>query len=177
MNKESFYPLLSPREVIEAGSFGGSYFGMLDLRTNGDYNNMFNEIFNGLDISLYEGETYKPRLNKFKTRSGMPYEYWKEKGWMHEDDPYGWFEWYCKYYLGRRHEDDKRQIQRWKEFCGINGRWRKLIYRKIYESGRWDISPRIQQSLLHWGYYVNEIDYNQWIKSTNHKYKKISYDK
>ena len=109
----------------------------------------------------------------FKVRSGMNYDYWTEMNWMHPDDPYGWFEWYLKYFNGRRHEDDDRQIRRWQDFCGVNGRWRKRIYQRIYETGGWgalanqDVSPRIQQSLLHWGYMVNKNDYEQWLTLNN----------
>ena len=92
---------------------------------------------------------------------------WEEKGWIHEDDPRGWFEWYCKFFLGRRHEDDQRQIKRWNAFCGINGRWRNAIYKKIFIercmiSQSLHVSPRIQQSLLHWSYIVNEKDFEIW---------------
>ena len=165
MSQLDFYPLLSPREVIERGAFGGCYFGMfIEEYTNYDYNSLFDYHFDGLDTSLYEGETYKPRLNKFKVRSGMDYNYWKEMKRMHEDDPYGWFEWYCKYTQGRRHEDDDRQIRRWQDFCGVNGRWRKRIYKRMIETGNWNVSPRIQQSLLHWGYEVNMLDFEQYVK-------------
>ena len=98
----------------------------------------------------------------------MDYEYWKEMNWMHEDDPYGWFEWYCKYTLGRRHEDDDRQITRWQNFCGKNGRWKDRIYSNIYKTKDWKVSPRIQQSLLHWGYFVNDYDFEHW-KYLNNK--------
>ena len=151
--------------MIEAGAFGGCYFGKeIEEYTNYDYQKLFDYHFDGLDISSYLGETYKPKLNKFKIRSGMDYEYWKEMGWMHEDDPYGWFEWYCKYDMGRRHPDDDRQIRRWKDFCGVNGRWRNRIYSRLFETQDINVSPRIQQSLLHWGYKVNLNDYNEWKK-------------
>ena len=89
------------------------------------------------------------------------------KGWIHKDDPRGWFEWYCKYYLGRSHEDDQRQIKRWLAFCGPNGRWRNMIYNKIQLAGcdvdcSMQVSKRIQQSLLHWSYVVNDEDYQIW---------------
>ena len=165
MSRLTFNPILTPREVIQYGAFGGNYFGV-DVGANlDDYKELFEYHFKGLDTSLYLGETYKPKVNKFKIRSGMNYEYWKEMGWMDEDDPYGWFEWYIKYFNGRRHPDDNRQISRWQDFAGRNGRWRKNIYKKIYDTGDWNVSPRIQQSLLHWGYKVNEGDYNLWLNS------------
>lgn len=157
-----FNPRLSPREIIERGAFGGNYFGV-DVGANlEDYKELFECHFKGLDEELYLGKKYQPKKNCFKIRSGMDYEYWKRMGWMHERDPYGWFEWYCKYSIGLRGNDDNRQISRWHAFAGIEGRWRNNIYKKIYETGDWNISPRIQQSLLHWGYEVNEDDYNLW---------------
>ena len=163
MSKLVFNPLLSPREIVEYGAFGGCYFGLeIEEYTNYDYQNLFNKLFDGLDTKLYLGEKYSPKLNQFKLRSGMDYEYWKEMNWMHERDPYGWFEWYCKYSMGIRGEDDNRQISRWQDFCGTNGRWRNRIYSRIEETDDWDISPRIQQSLLHWGYFVNDYDYEHW---------------
>ena len=171
MSKYDFYPMLSAREIIEQGAFGGCYFGLpIEEYTNYEYTELFNYHFDGLDTSLYLGETYKPRMNKFKIRSGMPYEYWRDMNWMHEDDPYGWLEWYCKYSMGRRHPDDDRQIRRWQDFCGVNGRWRHNIYKKIHESGDWTIGKRVQQSLLHWGYMVNEDDYIQWKIKNNKAY-------
>ena len=163
MSKLYFKPIITPRQVIEAGAFGGNYFGV-DVGANlEDYKELFKYHFDGLDTSLYLGEKYSPKLNAFKTRSGMPYEYWKEMGWMNERDPYGWFEWWCKYEMGQRGNDDDRQIIRWQNFCGISGRWRLDIYRKIdNNNGNYNISRRVQQSLLHWGYVVNEEDYDLW---------------
>ena len=162
MSSFEFRPNLTPRQIIERGAFGGNYFG-IDVGANlDDYKELFDYHFKGLDTSLYLGETYKPRLNRFKVRSGMDYAYWKQMGWMHERDPYGWFEWYCKYSMGLRGEDDNRQISRWQDFTDVNGRWRNNIYKKIYETDDWNVSPRIQQSLLHWGYEVNKEDYNLW---------------
>lgn len=169
MSSLEFNPILTPHAIIEEGAFGGCYFGLpIEEYSSYEYQELFDYHFNGLDTSLYLGETYKPKLNKFKIRSGMDYDYWKDMGWMHQDDPYGWFEWYCKYFMGRRHPDDDRQIRRWQDFCGVNGRWRKRIYSRIYETGDWNVSPRIQQSLLHWGYIVNQDDFDQW-KYLNNK--------
>ena len=161
----NFNPNLSPKEVILLGSFGGSYFGFpIEEHIDYNYQELFNYHFKELDTALYLGEVYKPRLNQYKVRSGMGYQYWKDMGWMHKDDPYGHFEWYCKYSMGRRHEDDERQIKRWNGVCGPNGRWRNRIYKMIHETGNWNISPRIQQSLQHWGYQVNQEDYELYLQ-------------
>ena len=162
MSNYQFNPNLTPRQIIEAGAFGGNYFGV-DVGANlDDYKELFKIHFDGLDTSLYLGEKYSPKKNRYGVRSGMDYNYWKEMGWMHQRDPYGWFEWYCKYSIGLRGNDDNRQISRWQDFTGTNGRWRNAIYKRIYETKDWNISPRIQQSLLHWGYKVNEEDYMMW---------------
>lgn len=170
MSNLKFNPILTPRQVIEAGAFGGCYFGLpIEEYTNYEYIELFEFHFKGLDTSLYLGETYKPKINAFKVRSGMPYDYWKDMGWMHDRDPYGWFEWWCKYDMGMRGEDDDRQIRRWQDFCGDKGRWRNNIYKKLHESGDdWSVAKRVQQSLLHWGYAINENDYDQW-KVINNK--------
>lgn len=163
MTLHKFNPILTPREILLQGAFGGSYFGIEDLQGDWNYQKLF-DTFGDVPEERYLGKKYSPKLNKFKVKSGMPYAYWLEMGWMHEDDPYGWFEWYCKYFAGRRHLDDERQIRRWEEFCGVNGRWRKRIYRMIYESQDWEVSSRIQQSLLHWGYKVNRTDYEYYLE-------------
>ena len=158
-----FKPYLTPKDILMNRAFGGSYFGIEDLQGDYDYQSLFQETLSGVPTTFYLQPKYNAGLNHFKTKSGMGYQYWVDKGWMHKDDPYGWFEWYLKYHNGRRHEDDQRQISRWNGVCGPNGRWRKRIYKNIYETRNWDISPRIQQSLLHWGYMVNQTDYQLYL--------------
>lgn len=165
MNKLEFNPMLSPKEILLKGAFGGSYFGIEDLQGDYNYQSLFEETLIGVPSYLYLGNKYKPKMNKFKTRAGMSYEFWVSKNWIHKDDPYGWFEWYLKYYNGRRHPDDERQIKRWDDFCGSNGRFKTRIYKMILEKGDWNASPRTQQSLLHWGYEINEKDFNEYKSS------------
>ena len=159
---KDFCPALSPIQMLKEGVFGGSYFGIEALEGDSDYSTLFKRALPDVPIDLYLNKTYITKLNKFKVKSGTSYEYWREMKWIHDDDPYGWFEWYIKYYNGRRHPDDSRQIKRWNDFCGENGWWRRRIYKMIHQTGDWDISPRIQQSLLHWGYLVNSKDFQQY---------------
>ena len=117
---------------------------------------------------FYCSKKYRSEVNLFKIKSGQSQKEWEDKGWIHRDDPRGWFEWYCKYHMGRRHEDDARQIKRWAAFCGPKGRWRNRIYSQINLAGcsietSQNISRRIQQSLLHWSYIVNDADYRSWL--------------
>ena len=164
MDDTSFIPNLTPREVIEAGAFGGSYFGLKIDESEDDYSDIFESLFSGVSTRLYLGVKYSPKLNKFGITSGKSYKYWKDMKWMRSQDPRGWFAWYCNYYLGRRSSDDERQIKRWQDFCGMNGRWKNNLYSKIHRTGDWNISPRIQQSLLHWAYQANVEDYEVWLK-------------
>lgn len=167
-----FYPNNTPSQMLRQGVFGGSYFGDSTINTNNyDYSDLFKSFDPDISQEMYLGSKYSRKVNKFKVHSGMSYEYWKGKGWMNDRDPYGAFEWYCKYFIGIRGEDDDRQIRRWQDFAGVKGRWRNNIYKKIYETGDWHTSPRIQQSLLHWFYTVNEEDYQLWKVMTNKIYK------
>ncbi len=160
-----FSPHLSPREMLLKGVFGGNYFAETTLS-----NEVLSRWFGDLEVSLYRSSTYNTEINYFKIRSGQSLREWNDNGWIHPDDPNGWFEWYCKYHAGRRHEDDSRQIKRWNAFCGPSGRWKNIIYGKIHSAGvpfalSRAVSPRIQQSLLHWSYLVNEKDYLTWCES------------
>ena len=164
MTNIEFNPMLTPKEMLLKGIFGGTYFSKLIYIKDFPKN-----WFDKLDKRNYLSENYIIEINYFKVKSGLSQKEWEDKGWIHQDDPRGWFEWYCKYFLGRRHEDDERQINRWLAFCGPKGRWRNIIYKKIYNAGceiedSFNISRRIQQSLLHWSYMVNKIDYQNWIK-------------
>jgi hypothetical protein len=161
----SFDPMLTPKEMLNKGIFGGTYFAELI-----NYQNYPKDWFKGLSKECYISDKYLAEMNYFKIKSGQTQKEWEEKGWIHEDDPRGWFEWYCKYFLGRRHQDDERQIKRWSAFCGPKGRWRSIIYSKIYNEGcgikfSEKVSPRIQQSLLHWSYIVNNKDFENWKKT------------
>jgi len=166
MDNSTFLPNVTPREVIQSGAFGCSYFGIAIDDSEDDYTDLFESLFKGLDTRLYLLPKYSPKSNKFGIRSGKDYRYWKDMKWINSHDPRGWFQWYCNYSLGRRCSDDERQIMRWQDFCGVKGRWRSNIYSRIHATGDWNISPRIQQSLLHWGYKVNQEDYQLWL-STN----------
>ena len=87
------------------------------------------------------------------------YIYIVSTGWIRAQDPYGWFQWYCRFYMGRRTEDDTRQIKRWKSF---DGRWKSnlvnQIKRKKTSFDDFSVSPTIRQSLLHWGIEITKKD-------------------
>ena len=100
-------------------------------------------------------QEYDKNINYYKVEVGTSYEYWMEKNWIKEDvDPYGWIEWYCNFYNGRRTHDDIRQINRWKKSAGPTGRFKNQLQNKVNElrSNSEKIYPRLRQTLLHWAY-------------------------
>ena len=151
------------------GSFGGTYFHPTERNIAIDVNEFPSDWFEGLPTEFYYSKKYNRKVNYFKTKCGQSQEEWEKNGWINPIDPRGWFQWYCRYYIGRRCEDDERQIRRWLNFAGEKGRWRNYIYTQIHKNGG-DISDEsyslgARQSLLHWGYKVNEKDYEIWKKS------------
>ncbi len=87
----------------------------------------------------------EPGLNYFKVAASKPLVYWEAKGWIREQDPLGWFQWYCRYWLGRRSEDDERQIKRWKAMSRHVAQVKKHCAK-----GDLSCRPRQRQALLHW---------------------------
>jgi hypothetical protein len=132
-----FEPQLTPAQLLEMGVFGGKY--MTDCRAEFPA-----EWFAKAKLSP---AGRNPELNFFGVDASKPLSYWREKGWIHEDDPRGWFQWYCRYYQGRRHTDDERQIKRWR-----NMRRHVSQVKKNCMRGDLLCRPRQRQALLHWAY-------------------------
>ena len=133
----AFQPELSPPELLTLGVFGGKY--MTDCR---------NEFpSNWFDKAKLSPKKRDSSLNFFGVDASKPLSYWQEKGWIHPDDPRGWFQWYCRYFMGRRHEDDDRQIRRWR-----NMRRHVAQLRRHCVAGDLLCRPRQRQALLHWAY-------------------------
>ena len=130
--------------------------------------------FQGLDIDKQVASpTYDKKVNKYKVKCGSSLEAWEGSGWIVEQDPYGWFQWYCRYCTGRRTEDDARQIGRWLKLAGPNGRFRRTLMNKIIKNNTtyddFSISPVIRQVLLHWGYQLTKKDLDQYKKTQKSK--------
>lgn len=132
-----FKPELTPKEMLSLGVFGGKY--MTDCKDE-----FPRSWYTSVKLSPQKRD---PSINYFKIDASQPLKVWREKRWIHPDDPRGWFQWYCRYYQGRRHEDDMRQIQRWK---GIK---RHVIQiQKNCKRGDRDCRRKQRQALLHWAY-------------------------
>ena len=123
--------------MLELGVFGGSYF-------TDDKSEYPADWFTHAKLS----KTLDPKCNYFGVNASQPLSVWQKKGWIHPSDPKGWFQWYCRYYLGRRlPEEDERQIKRW-HAMGRHITQIKNNCRKGDETCR----PRQRQAVLHWAY-------------------------
>jgi hypothetical protein len=133
-----FTPDLTPAEMLRLGVFGGKY--MTDCRDEFPA-----PWFAGARLAT--GKRDK-RLNFFRVDASQPLAAWRAKEWIHPDDPRGWFQWYCRYWMGRRMPDeDRRQIDRWK---AIRRHIRQV--EKHCERGDLSCRPRQRQAILHWAY-------------------------
>ncbi len=132
-----FKPQLSPREMLQLGVFGGKY--MTDCR--GEFPASW---FARARLSPQGKE---PSLNFFGVDASQPLSVWRKKGWIYHEDPRGWFQWYCRYYSGRRCPDDDRQIGRW-----IAIRRHVAQIRHHCRKGDLNCRRRQRQALLHWAY-------------------------
>lgn len=136
-----FKPELSPKEMLELGVFGGKYM-------NDCIKEFPSAWFKKAKMSLEKN----PKLNFFGVNASQSLSAWKKNGWIHPDDPRGWFQWYCRYFMGRRHEDDQRQIKRWRAIS------RHIIQiKKNCELGDWSCRKRQRQAVLHWAYDSREM--------------------
>ena len=119
-----------------------------------------------IDQKFYCSSYYDVTFNKYCVKCGTSLGFWENKGWINEIDLYGWFQWYFRYWLGRRWKDDKRQINRWKKSVS---RFRVKLVKMIEVTGGkledYSISPKIRQILLHWVMNLTEKDF--FINSTN----------
>lgn len=161
---KDFKPNRTPEEVLRAGGFGGTYFRpIVSAVTNVRYN-ASDVLKDTVEPSWIEGlnkarmltsSTYRTEVNKFGVKCGGSLGMWESSGWIADSDPYGWFQWYCRFYSGRRCSDDARQISRWLKSAGPKGRFRSQLCNKVLAAKkRYDdisISPVIRQTLLHWG--------------------------
>jgi hypothetical protein len=135
-----FKPEITPDEMLKLGVFEGHYL---------------NDCEDEFPVEWYESardklSPLKADISKncFKIKSRQNLNIWQEKGWIIEPDPRGWFQWYCRYYLGRRiTEVDKKQIKRWKAY-----KRHKAQIEKNCRLGDLECRPKQRQGLLQWAY-------------------------
>ena len=134
---DGFTPELSPKQMLALGVFGGRY--MTDCRAE------FPASWFARARLCHD--RHDPALNCFGVNASQPLAVWRKNGWIHPDDPRGWFQWYCRYYLGRRSWDDERQIRRWRAI-------RRHVAQIKASCRPRDLScrRRQRQALLHWAY-------------------------
>lgn len=134
----TFKPDLTPRDMLELGVFGGKY--MTDCRDE------FPAAW--FTRAKLSPEKHDPKLNFFGIDASQPLSVWREKGWIFPDDPRGWFQWYCRYYMGRRiPAEDARQIKRWNAM-------RRHVAQITHSCRPGDLfcHRRQRQAVLHWAY-------------------------
>jgi hypothetical protein len=137
-----FRPELTPKQMLQLGVFGGKY--MTDCRA---------EFPAGwfARAKLATGRR-DARLNCFRVNASQSLAEWRRQGWIRPQDPRGWFQWYCRYYLGRRTADDARQIRRWRAIAR-----HVAAIRKNCERGDLACRRRQRQAVLHWAYDSRKI--------------------
>ena len=132
-----FNPELTPKEMLELGVFGGKYM-----------NDCVDEFPQDWFTNAKLSEIKNPELNYFKVGASLHLKQWIQKDWIYKLDPRGWFQWYCRYYFGRRIlEEDDRQIKRWKSFRRHVGAIKKNCI-----PGDLNCRVKQRQALLHWAY-------------------------
>ncbi len=137
-----FQPELTPAEMLALGVFGGRY--MTDCAAEFPA-----EWFAHAKLCPTH---HDPALNYFGVNASQPLAVWRARGWLHPDDPRGWFQWYCRYYMGRRMADDARQIGRWRAY-----RRHLVQLERNCLPGDMTCRRRQRQSLLHWAYDARRI--------------------
>lgn len=142
----SFAPELTPKQMLTLGVFGGRY-----LR---DCKKEFpSSWFTRAKFHPQGQPGHSPELNLFKIDASQPLAEWVRKGWIFPEDPRGWFQWYCRYYMGRREpEMDEVQIKRWKAI-------KRHLAQIKKNCDKQDLScrPRQRQVLIHWAYDSRQI--------------------
>jgi hypothetical protein len=162
-----FRPNLTPSQIIKLGSFGGTYWrpiysSITDKNYKLEHLEYPKSWWDGVPDSMMTSPSCDIKRNKYNANSGTSLDFWESKGWITEQDPYGWFQWYCRFYTGRRTEDDERQVKRWLAFTGPSGRFKNWLIRMIKNKNTtfddYKISPKIRQGLQHWAYQVTKKD-------------------
>tara|TARA_B100000902_G_C27243623_1_gene881363 strand:+ start:151 stop:654 length:504 start_codon:yes stop_codon:yes gene_type:complete len=135
---KEFLPELTPFEMLNLGVFGGKYMTDCQAEFPSDW----------FIYARFANDKKDLNLNFYKVDASLPLSVWVKKGWIYKDDPRGWFQWYCRYFMGRRiPEEDLRQIKRWKAIKRHIG-----AVKKNCNPGDLNCRRKQRQALLHWAY-------------------------
>ncbi|MBV9214546.1 MAG: hypothetical protein JO053_00070 [Acidobacteria bacterium] len=137
-----FEPELTPKQMLELGVFGGKYMTDCTDEFPSDW----------FEKAKLCHDKHDPKLNYFSVNASQPLNVWRKNGWIYDEDPRGWFQWYCRYYLGRRCLDDDRQIRRWRAIRRHVAQIKANCPRRTL-----DCRPRQRQAVLHWAYDSRKI--------------------
>ncbi|MDZ4675490.1 MAG: hypothetical protein SGI84_13620 [Gemmatimonadota bacterium] len=132
-----FEPQLTPQEMLALGVFGGKYLTDCQAEFPSSW-------FRHARLSP---EGHDPGQNHFRVSASQPLSVWRKKGWIYHEDPRGWFQWYCRYYFGRRCLDDERQVKRWRAMRRHVAQVEQGCMPRDLEC-----RPRQRQALLQWAY-------------------------
>ena len=151
MYMETFKPTYTPKEMLAQGIFGGCYFASRPadwFELPADWRAAIPEPINRRAKDDY----YMVEHNRFKVKCGSSLQQWQDAGWINEQDPLGWFQWYCRWYQGIRTTDDARQMRRWKSFVARH--MSQLTNQVGGPNGlhNLDLYPTRRQALLHWAW-------------------------
>ncbi|MFZ2226027.1 MAG: hypothetical protein WA064_00995 [Candidatus Moraniibacteriota bacterium] len=137
-----FKPELTPKQMLTLGVFGGKYLADCQKEFPSDW----------FENAKLNSELHDPKLNFFGVNASQPLSAWRKKGWIWEGDPRGWFQWYCRYFMGRRCADDARQIKRWKAIVRHIAQIKKNC-----QKGDIACRARQRQAVLHWAYDARKV--------------------
>jgi len=170
-----FKPNKSPHEILSLGAFGGSYYRPVYSKTL--HTTIADDHLSDLPsswLSTLDAPTqllqpvYDAEVNKYKAKCGQSIEEWEAAGWIdYAVDARGWFQWYVRFFRGRRCEDDERQVGRWNRCCGDRGRWRRSLLKSYLKKGvrsvadegeeeGEEVSPVLHQTCLHWAWELRQ---------------------
>jgi hypothetical protein len=137
-----FRPELTPKQLLALGIFGGKYMTDCAAEFPDDW----------FERARLCPAKHDADLNCFKINASQPLSVWRANGWIYHEDPRGWFQWFCRYYMGRRCADDQRQVRRWRAI-------RRHLVQLQRNCERYDMScrRRQRQALLHWAYDTRRI--------------------
>jgi len=152
-----FTPDLSPARMLKAGVFDGGYF-----------DGWGDDQLEGIDPAILKAGAYREKPdakagNAFGIHSGLNHAEWTKRGWLRDQDPVGWFQWYCRFHSGRRTDDDDRQIKRWVDF---RKRWQPKTHEALE---RMRPGAKTRQALLNWGIDPWMPEHGLGIDLSNHK--------